>query len=204
MLELSDVQCSRGTRRLFDGLNVHVRPGEWLHVQGANGAGKTSLLRMICGLTRPEAGSIRWGGQDILRLKEEYARQLIYIGHAAASKPELSARENLAISLTLQGARATVPAMDAALRAAGLDDRRDLPAHTLSQGQRRRLALARLTVEPTPVLWILDEPFNALDVAARSWLRSLIEKHTQATGIVILTSHDETGLAHRPHQVIAL
>ncbi|TEA78982.1 cytochrome c biogenesis heme-transporting ATPase CcmA [Allopusillimonas ginsengisoli] len=204
IFELSEVRCMRGTKCLFDGLNVQLQPGGLLRIRGANGTGKTSLLRMLCGLSRADAGQIRWSGQDIHRLGEEFSRQIIYIGHAPASKAELSAHENLMIALTLQGASATANAAEEALASAGLLAYRDAPVRFLSQGQRRRLALARLACRPAPTLWILDEPFTALDAAARVWLKEMVECHLSEGGIVILTSHDETGLEQRPHQVIAL
>jgi len=204
ILELTAIACARGTRQLFEGLDACIGPGGLLRVSGPNGAGKTSLLRMISGLSRPEHGTIRWHGEDIRRLGEDYTRQLIYIGHAPASKAELSVRENLAVSLALQGHRPASGDIDAALQAAGLFARREVAAGLLSQGQRRRLALARLTVQPPAALWILDEPFTALDALAREWLGSLIQAHLRAGGIVLFTSHDRTGLEGLPQQVIAL
>jgi len=204
ILELTAIACARGTRQLFEDLDAHVGPGGLLRVSGPNGAGKTSLLRTISGLSRPEHGAIRWQGEDIRRLGENYSSQLIYIGHAPASKAELSVHENLAVSLALQGRRPAATQIDAALQAAGLSARRAVPAGLLSQGQRRRLALARLTVQPPAPLWILDEPFTALDATARGWLVGLIQDHLRGDGIVIFTSHDRTGLETLPQQVIEL
>ncbi len=204
ILELKAIACARGTRRLFQGLDAKVGPGELLRVTGANGAGKTSLLRMISGLSRPEHGVICWRGEDIRHLNEDYAGQLSYIGHVSASKAELSVRENLVVSLTLQGRQPASQDIDSALRAAGLYARQDVAAGLLSQGQRRRLALARLTLRPPTPLWILDEPFNALDAPAREWLSGLIQGHLRTGGIAIFTSHEQTGLEALPQQVIAL
>ena len=193
----------RGGRSLFSGLNVDVPGGHVLRVTGANGAGKTSLLRMVCGLLRPERGEVLWRGTRIGTLREDFHRQLVYLGHAAALKDELSPIENLLTSTRLGGEEPSVEQAVAALAAAGLG-RLDAqghaqghalghglhaPSRNLSQGQRRRVALARLLLATEAPLWVLDEPFNALDTAAAAWLVQVIATHVRRGGVVLLTSH---------------
>ena len=188
-LELRQLECVRGRRSLFKGLNLQVRPGQLLRLKGANGAGKTSLLRMICGLLAPASGDVLWRGQRVSVLREEFGRELIYLGHAAALKDDLSALENLQTTCLLAGCATSLPQAAAALGEAGLRGRERAPARVLSQGQRKRVALARLVLGHDAPLWVLDEPFNALDVAATDWLIGLIGTQVQRGGIVVLTSH---------------
>lgn len=204
MLELSNVQCTRGDRRLFSGLSARVQSGELLRVRGANGAGKTSLLRMICGLSSPSEGTIRWAGQDIRKLGEEFSRQLIYIGHMPAGKADLTVQENLHVSLALGGTPANKEAIASALESTGLSTLHQAPARFLSQGQRRRLSLSRLAFDSAPTLWILDEPFNALDATASAWLSSRITRHIEDGGITVLTCHHGTAADGIPQQVLEL
>ncbi|HMN22084.1 MAG TPA: cytochrome c biogenesis heme-transporting ATPase CcmA [Ottowia sp.] len=204
-LQLENLQCTRSGRLLFSGLNATVVPGQLLRVQGANGAGKTSLLRMVCGLLAPQHGRVLWRGLDIARLREEFGRALLYLGHTAALKAELSVLENLQVALALAGWQAAPQAARAALREAGLAGREHAPVRTLSQGQRRRAALARLVLAGATPLWVLDEPFNALDHAAGAWLASRIARHVGAGGIVVLTSHQDVALpAALPQVTLAL
>jgi heme exporter protein A len=203
-LELRDLACVRGRRRLFRGLNVALPPGQLLRVTGANGAGKTSLLRMLCGLLAPAQGQVLWQGQPLPGARETFHRQLIYLGHAAALKDDLSPLENLQVALRLGGVVADEPAALRALADAGLRGREHVPARTLSQGQRRRAALARLPLGQA-LLWVLDEPFNALDTVANAWLLGLIEAQLQRGGLVVLTSHQPVALAESvTQQVLAL
>jgi heme exporter protein A len=201
MLELRDLTCVRGGRRLFTGLSALVARGELLRVHGANGAGKTSLLRMLCGVLAPAQGEIRWQGQRIAALHEEYGRQLVYLGHAAALKDDLTALENLVAAGVLAGiALREVDAL-AALAESGLVGRESWPARTLSQGQRRRVALARLVLSGAVPLWVLDEPFVSLDADACKWLLTLISAHLGRGGIVVLTSHQPVQLPEAIRQV---
>ncbi|HSV71849.1 MAG TPA: cytochrome c biogenesis heme-transporting ATPase CcmA [Methylibium sp.] len=205
MLDLRELAAVRGGRRLFAGVQVQVPAGGLLRVRGANGAGKTSLLRMLCGLLAPAAGEVHWRGQPIAALAEEFHRELVYIGHAAALKDELSPIENLQAAATLGGAAATLSEAAAALAAAGLKGRERLPSRVLSQGQRKRVALARLALPAPPGLWVLDEPFNALDVGAIEWLLGLIRARLAAGGVVVLTSHQSVALDDAAQQqVLAL
>jgi len=191
MLQADQLACVRGDRPLFRSLNFTVAAGSALHVAGANGTGKTSLLRLICGLSAPAQGDVRWNGESIRSLREEFYRDLVYIGHAPAVKDDLSAVENLLTSATLSGARVAADEARSALQKIGLAGREDLPTKVLSQGQRRRVALARLLLTARVPLWVLDEPFTALDKRAVNSLRQTIETHIRDGGMVIYTTHQE-------------
>ncbi len=199
-LELRDLACVRGRRPLFRGLNATLGPGQLLRVSGANGAGKTSLLRMLCGLLAPAQGQVLWQGQNVHAVRESFHQQLVYLGHAAALKDELTPLENLQVAARLGGMAPDEPAARQALADAGLRGREQVPSRTLSQGQRRRAALARLPLG-TALLWVLDEPFNALDTAATAWLLGLIEAHLRRGGLVVLTSHQPVALSDSVAQV---
>jgi heme exporter protein A len=188
MLEVSDLACARGDHRLFSGLSFTLSSGELMQVQGENGKGKTSLLRTLCGFLQPEAGSIRWGGVEVDELGDEFFANLLYLGHHNAIKDELSALENLQISAGLAGAELDDKQAMAALRRLGLKGREHLPVRVLSQGQRRRVALARMLVSQAP-LWILDEPLTALDVGAVALIEALLGEHLARGGMVIFTTH---------------
>ena len=188
MLEISDLACTRGDHQLFSGLSFALSAGELLQIQGANGSGKTSLLRTLCGFMHPTAGKISWCGQDIRELEGEYFAEMVYLGHLNALKDELNALENLRISAGLAGNVLSEKDALAALRRMGLRGRETLPVKVLSQGQRRRVALARLLVENVP-LWILDEPLTALDVSAVGLMQELIAQHLAQQGMVIYTTH---------------
>lgn len=190
-LVLGDLACTRGNRQLFSGLSLEVRAGQLLRVRGANGAGKTSLLRMLCGLLLPTSGQVLWCEQPLTTQREKFGQDLVYLGHAAALKDELSPLENLLDAGALCGRKPDAAAALAALQGAGLRGHERTPARRLSQGQRRRTALARLALSQNAPLWILDEPFNALDTVANSWLTGLIEAHLQNAGMVVLTSHQD-------------
>lgn len=204
-LELRELQCVRGARMLFSGVSAAVPAGRMLRVQGENGAGKTSLLRMICGLATPDSGEVLWQGQRIARLREEFNLQLVYLGHAPALKDELSALENLQASGGLAGLSCSEHEAAIALVQAGLHGRERLPARVLSQGQRKRVGIARLALSTAAALWVLDEPFNALDEAACVWLQGLISAQLARGGVVVLTSHQGRAWdATQPHVAITL
>jgi heme exporter protein A len=201
MLEAIELDCTRGRRALFRGLSFLLRGGELLRVAGANGSGKTSLLRILCGLLSPTAGEVRWQGTPIARLREEFSRQLVYLGHAPAVKGELSAAENLSISCTLAGLAVSEAAVREALARFGLPVS-DVPLRRLSQGQTRRAALARLFLSGQIPCWFLDEPFAALDADAVGVAEELIGQHVARGGGVIYTTHQDTGIGGA--RVIAL
>lgn len=186
MLNVSGLACSRGERRLFTDVGFSLDPGEWLHVQGENGAGKTSLMRLLVGLSPADAGEIRWRNEPTPSV--DFRRDLIYLGHHAAVKEDLTPLENLLLAAALDGVGLDERTALAALVRLGLRGREDLPVRVLSAGQKRRVLLARLLTRPA-VIWVLDEAFNALDVAAVRLLGDLIAEHLAAGGMAVLTSH---------------
>jgi heme exporter protein A len=187
-LRLVDVACRRGGRELFSDLSETLASGELLWLRGGNGRGKTSLLRMVAGLAAPEQGHILWGDLPTRRNKR-FASALVYIAHANALKDDLTAAESLAFLARVHGRDAGAPAIRAALARLGLAGRERTPTRSLSQGLRRRVALARLALESAPALWVLDEPFDALDVAGTATLHALLAAHRSRGGSVLLTSH---------------
>lgn len=192
-LEAVGLECARGDRRLIRGLAFAVESGELLHVRGPNGTGKTTLLRALCGLFEPQEGEVRWNGGDIRKLREEFFREALYLGHLNGIKLELNALENLSIAAVLDGDHVTEDQVFAALRRMGLAGYEDLPAKVLSQGQKKRVALARLLLSDAR-LWVLDEPFTALDTAAVELLRGMIVEHVERGGIAVITTHQEVAL----------
>jgi heme exporter protein A len=188
MLEADNLECVRGERRLFAGLGFRLEAGELLYLQGKNGAGKTSLLRMLIGLLPPEQGEIRWRGASIKQFSEPFRADLCYLGHQNAIKEELTPLENLLAAAQLADEDLSEDDALDALEQVGLAGREDLACKYLSQGQKRRVALARLVKEKRP-LWVLDEPFVALDVAAVAWLAGIISAHLQRGGLAVMTTH---------------
>lgn len=188
MLSAHGLTCVRGDRRLFAKLDLAVGAGEWLHVRGENGAGKTSLLRLLAGLSQPAEGEIRWCDQPIKHPDSLYRQNLLFFGHHGALKEDLTAMENLGFSAAMDGAEFHDAGALAALYQFGLKGREELPVRVLSAGQKRRVMLARLAIRRAK-LWILDEPFTALDVKAVDLLATLIANHVAEGGMAVLTSH---------------
>jgi len=201
LLRATGLECTRGGRRLFFDLSFDLPAGALLQVQGPNGSGKTSLLRMVCGLLAPDAGEISWNGRGIGELGEEYRARLAYIGHLNAIKDELDPGENLRHSSQIAGISATAAELDEALRAFGLNGAR-VPCKLLSQGQKRRAALARLKLSSARGFWVLDEPFSALDAEGVAVTRSLIETQLARGGAVMFTTHQEVAFTGRALQRI--
>ena len=187
-LTLTDLACRRGNRLLFRGVNLQVRGRDSIWLRGRNGRGKTSLLRLAAGLAVPESGQVSWGGVNVRRASD-YAPRRVYIGHANALKEDLTVLESLQFLARLHGRAHDRAALQAALARVGIESRRDAPVRTLSQGQRRRAALARLALERTAALWILDEPYDALDADGIDCVNRLLHEHLARGGSVLLTSH---------------
>ncbi|HEY6094633.1 MAG TPA: cytochrome c biogenesis heme-transporting ATPase CcmA [Gallionellaceae bacterium] len=203
MLEVSNLACRRGDHQLFEGLGFTLSEGELMQVLGANGSGKTTLLRTLCGFMQPAAGNIKWAGQNVGELGESYFAQIVYLGHANAIKDELSALENVLINASLAGNVVDPLQAIAALRRLGLRGKENLPVKVLSQGQRRRIALARLLLSNAP-LWILDEPLAALDVSAVGLMQALIGEHLSRQGMAIFTTHQPLEVAGVTTRQVAL
>lgn len=194
MLEVSQIECVRGSRRLFRDLSFRLEAHQALRVRGENGSGKTSLLRIVAGLAPAESGSVSWNAGNIRARGEDYLRDLLFLGHSNGLKDDLSPVENLRYALLLAGAGADDPALRALLAEQGLAAVADLPVKLLSQGQRRRVALARLAFSARKPLWILDEPFIALDAVSVRRLSGTITKQLQHGGMVVFTTHQEVDL----------
>ena len=177
-LEGRSLACSRGIVTLFRGISFQVSAGEWVEVRGPNGSGKTTLLRCVAGLTRADAGEVLREGD------------FIYGGHLAGIKDDLTAEENLTALLALRAVAVTRDAVRGALAETGLDKRRSIPARRLSAGQRRRIGLARLALDPAPI-WILDEPLTALDDQGQALFTRLLGRHLDRGGLALLATHHD-------------
>lgn len=203
MLELINLDCVRGGRPLFRNLNVSVPDGTLLQVEGANGSGKTSMLRIVCGLLSPENGEVRWNGANIKSLGEEYSQTLAYLGHRNGIKEELTPLENLKISNSVAGNTLKTEDAQAALKLLGLESRQNLPVRYLSEGQRRRAALARI-ITGDAKLWVLDEVLAALDTAAVGVVRTVLEQHLAEGGTAIVATHHDLQMSAGSFQRLEL
>ncbi len=200
-LEARALACSRGPATLFRDLSFGVARGEWLAVRGPNGSGKTTLLRCVAGLTRLDRGEMLWDGEPMRASSARFRASLLYAGHLPGIKDDLSAEENLQCSLQLRGVAAAPQALHAALGDVGLAKRRRLPARRLSAGQRRRIGLARLMLDPAEC-WALDEPLTALDDEGQRLFAELLERHLARGGLAVLATHHD--LAPAPARVLRI
>ena len=194
-LEMTRLACRRGEKVLFSGLNYQFSDGDFVQIEGHNGIGKTSLLRILVGLAQPLEGGISWNGVPITKQRETFHESLLYLGHQAGVKPELTAWENLRFYQQIGQCRQGDDILWEVLEQVGLLGREDLPTAQLSAGQQKRIALARLWLSVAP-LWVLDEPFTAIDKKGVVILTALFERHVKNKGIVILTSHQDIPSTH--------
>jgi heme exporter protein A len=193
VLDVSDLACRRGGRRVFDRLSFTLGAGELLALTGRNGSGKTTLLRALALLVRPDAGTVRWHGADVTAEPETWRGRLAWLGHLEGLKGDLSVRENLLVAERLRGASKAEDRLDGALAALDLLALAARPVRTLSAGQRRRVALARVVLSQAPI-WLLDEPLNALDAPAQAAFRTVLQRHLAAGGRAIAATHADLGI----------
>lgn len=203
MLEALELAAHRGPARLFEGLSFALLPGRALVVTGANGTGKTTLLRMLAGLTLPASGEIRWDGKQAAPFDGRMRASLAFAGHAPALKDELTTEENLSALVSLAGETSSKEAIRVALDQVALGSRRELPARLLSQGQRRRVGLARLSLVKR-TLWLLDEPATALDTEGIALLTAMMSAHLDRGGLAVAATHVPLGIAPARTQSVAL
>jgi heme exporter protein A len=202
-LTFDNIGCSKGGRPLFQGIQCTLRPGRWLHVAGANGIGKTSMLRMLCGLSPIESGDILWNGQSIRAQRAMFQQDLCYLGHLNGLQESMTVQENLAFATALRGYAADPAQVSDTLARFGVAGRGQQLVRHLSQGQKRRVALSRLALTPAR-LWVLDEPFVAMDDAGIRMLANLIAKHLDHGGLAVLTSHQPVDIGTVPVQTLEL
>ncbi|QFY41639.1 cytochrome c biogenesis heme-transporting ATPase CcmA [Candidatus Methylospira mobilis] len=188
ILTARNLECVRSERELFSQVGFTLSPGCLLQVEGANGSGKTSLLRIVAGLSRPAEGEVLWRGRSIAEHTTDYQAEMAYLGHALGVKADLTALENLLWFLPLTGIRLSETVALTLLAHVGLDGCEGIPARKLSAGQNQRIALARI-VARSAALWILDEPFTALDIGGVALLGGLLDAHLETGGMAIVTSH---------------
>ena len=193
MLRVTNLSCSRGNKPLFADVSFELKAGQALHLEGDNGVGKTSLLRILCGLSPADAGEVCWQDKTIQTNATAFRSSLFYLGHGLSLKEELTALENLMSDAAVSGRTLSQQQALVALARMGLRGREHLPLRVMSQGQKRRTALARLLASQAP-LWVLDEPFVALDVKAVDGLRGLLAEHVSNGGMVLFTSHQPVAL----------
>lgn len=199
----SKLGCSKGGRQLFKGIDCTLSDGAWLYVAGANGVGKTSLLRMVCGLAPIESGDILWKNESIKNRNDTFQRDLRFLGHLNALQDSMTVAENLDFTCALNGAAPSAQQRKEVLHRFGLKGRENQLARYLSQGQKRRVALSRLALSPAK-LWVLDEPFVAMDESGVGMLADLIAGHLRQGGMAVLTSHQTVPIGNIPAQVLEL
>ena len=203
MLESHNLAARRGNTRLFERVSFRVEPGQALIVTGANGSGKTTLLRILAGFSAAANGEIRWDGAPVTPFAPALRAVTAFAGHQTALKDELTTEENLASLVALSGERASGATIRGALDTVALGRQRTLPARVLSQGQRRRIGLARLKLSRRP-LWILDEPVTALDAAGATLLAGLVTDHLERGGMAVAATHTTLGLPEARVRPLAL
>ena len=189
-LQARQLACERDERWLFKGLDVDIRSGEVVRIEGPNGSGKTTLLKILSGQLADYHGELIWNGEAMRQVREHFLANLLYLGHSPGVKTGLSALENLAWYQALDGQTDNQAASWKALENVGLAGFEDVPAGQLSAGQQRRIALARLTLTPR-ILWVLDEPFTAIDRYGVAALEAQLVAHANNGGCVIVTTHHE-------------
>jgi heme exporter protein A len=188
-LSVEKVHVWRGDRHVLKGVSLTLRPRELLHISGPNGTGKTTLLRVVCGLLRPEQGVVSWFGQSISAVRLEYQAALAYASHEPALKGDLTALENLRFAVGLKR-RVAAADLRASLERTGVGACADLPARVLSAGKRRRVAMARV-LAMSASLWLLDEPFTNLDAAGTALTLSLLQSHVERGGSALVVAHHD-------------
>lgn len=193
LLSVHDLACARGERTLFTDMSFRLNAGQLLLVRGGNGRGKTSLLRLLCGLATPLAGEVRWRGEPIRQTRDVYHREMTYVGHVNGVKDDLTPLENLRMAASIADRPLDEAHALDTLRTLGLERCLDLPARVLSFGQRRRVALSGLVVAGA-LLWILDEPLTGLDVHGVALVESLLRDHVAGDGAVVMTTHQPLAL----------
>lgn len=193
-LSVNQLTCERGYRELFNDLNFELSPGEILHIKGENGAGKTSLLRILAGLALPVSGDIHFEGYDCGKYRSEYNEHIAFMGHKSGIKLELTPVENIHSYCELGKACSEQQIMDV-LEKVGLYGFEDMFCNQLSAGQKRRVAIAQ-TILSQAKLWILDEPFTSLDVVGIDYFLQVIQQHVEEGGMVLLTTHQDVNLEH--------
>lgn len=203
VLTFDNLGCSKGGRQLFQGIHCVLQSGCWLHVVGANGIGKTSLLRMLCGLAPIESGDILWNDQSIRTQRQAFEQDLCYLGHLNGLQESMTVNENLAFATALRGMAHDASRTPAILARFGVPGRGEHLVRHLSQGQKRRVALARLALSSAR-LWVLDEPFVAMDDKGIRMLTELIGEHLESGGMAVLTSHQPVEIGNVPVQTLEL
>ena len=188
LLSANHLTSWRGETCVLDAVSLTINASDVVQVVGPNGSGKTTLLRTLAGLALPDDGEVMWRGNSIDSVRSEFQSELLYLGHKPGISGNLTPRENLSTFLSIRHANPNAAALDEALDALGLADRLDLPCRWLSAGQKRRVALARLLLEPA-TMWILDEPLSALDVNGVEWVVKHIENQAAQGGAVVFTTH---------------
>lgn len=197
LLELRQVSCERDERRLFEHLNLRAYAGDVIQIIGPNGSGKTTLLRALAGINPDYTGELLWMGRPVADTAWEYAQDLLYLGHLPGIKKALSPAENLRWYAAI-GGNESLSAISFALDAVGLYGYEDIPCYQLSAGQLRRVALARLYLSKAR-LWILDEPFTAIDKRGAAQLETVFSRHADQGGVILLTSHQDLALDSLKH-----